>query len=185
MSNRKYRTTDPQDLETPHQAEIEEGARNLVFRILSEGGAPAERLRAMLSAEFERQGGHQIDLQMEALLLVIEEARLDRALDIKHKQALLEARGDEAPRQAKRRAVSAATLCNASRQLTALRAERNELQRRCEVVVATELMLKGQEREHKERGEPNFPEAKSGSGATPVAKAVSATGVQGATADVA
>ncbi|MBV6516023.1 MAG: hypothetical protein HPKKFMNG_01683 [Planctomycetes bacterium] len=185
MSNRRYRTAEPLDLEASRQAEIEEGAHELVFRILSEGGAPAERLRAMLSAEFERQGGHQIDLQMEALILVIEEARLDRALDIKHKQALLDAKGDEAPQQARRRVVSAATLCNASRQLTALRAERNELQRRCEVVVATAIMLKGQEREHKERGEPNFAEAKSGQGAKPVAEAVFATGVKGATADVA
>lgn len=185
MSNRKYRIADPQELEASRQADIEEGAHQLVFRILSEGGPAAEHLRGLLRAEFERQGGHQIDLQMDALILVIEEARLDRALDIKHKQALLDAKGDNAPQQAKRRAVSAATLCNASRQLTALRAERNELQRRCEVVVATELMVKGQKSEHQERGGQNPAEAKSNKGATPVAEAVFATGVRGATADVA
>ncbi|MBP9891778.1 MAG: hypothetical protein KBG84_07700 [Planctomycetes bacterium] len=142
MSNRKYRSTEPTPRESEHEA-----AKVFIATVIARGDDFAKSIRSLLQSEFDKRGGKLIDLEIDALTLVLEESKLDRTLEIKFKQALVDQKpGEAAPVPPKLRGVSAAATVSASRRLGQLRQERELLKSNVEIDVAEIVMRTSRER---------------------------------------
>src|SRR5688572_32197385 len=56
----------------------------LVIEAAVQAGHKGEEIHAMLQAEYQRRGGDEIDSQMEAMLLVLEEGKIYRRAALLH-----------------------------------------------------------------------------------------------------
>ncbi|CAG1770072.1 hypothetical protein BAC2_00796 [uncultured bacterium] len=155
MSNQQYRKDEPQP---PSREARLAKARARIAVDSAKSAQHAEFLKTALKDMYLSHGGHEIDLQIEGMSLVIEEGNIYRREWIAYKTQMneyLERRREREPYEPDKAALSGATMVSASRQLELLRERKNRLREDQEIDLGEAMQARDEAKKKSQPPEEN------------------------------